>query len=71
MKLNSSILAYFYNDLENFEHYEVIDNKCYYKGKFVGDINSNLNSDGVIDVIFKPTLRLEYVNIEITINNNF
>jgi len=71
IKPSNGLLAYICNDFENVNSYEIVDNKCYYKGDFIGEMNSRFNSKtGALDVFFMPVKPIEFINVNITITKD-
>jgi len=64
--LNNKYLACICNNFENYEDYNIIGNRCYYKDDFIGEIQEELN-DGILDIKFKPIKLVSYIKINITI----
>ena len=63
MKIDSMILAKFYNDIENVNHYKVDGDDCYYKDKLIGEIKAEYDEIKGLNIYFKPIRSISTINI--------
>ncbi len=61
-------LARICNNIENISNYKIIEGKCYYNDEYIGDIKFDLNYN-IINIYFKPIAPVQYININLTFNN--
>ncbi len=73
-KKGNILLAYFNNDIENIKDYTIIEGKCYYKGKFVGEMKGEkiyVEDDSLIaDILFKPIQPVQSIDMKFTITKD-
>lgn len=71
-KKGNAILAYLCNDIENTKDYKIVNGKCYYKGKFIGDIKGDkiYIENGTIhaDIRLKPVMPLQFIDMNFIID---
>ena len=69
MIINNLILAAICNDLKHATKYSIDEeNKCYYKGKLIGEIKEELDvKKGVLNIYFQPVKPIEYIEVNVTI----
>jgi hypothetical protein len=70
MIINNLILAAICNDLKHAAKYSIDDeNKCYYKGEFIGNIKEELDEkNGILNIFFQPVKAIEYITVNFTIS---
>ena len=70
MIINNLWLALICRDSKHAARYAIEeDGKCYYRGKFVGEIKEELDEENNLLIIsFKAVQPVEYINVNITIS---
>jgi hypothetical protein len=71
--IDNLTLAYICNDLKNAEKYKIIDGKCYYNDKYVGEIREEIttkNDELHFNIYFRPVKRIEYIEVNMTITKD-
>lgn len=71
MIINNLWLALMCRDSKHAARYAIEeDGKCYYKGKFIGEIKEELNEEkGELNIYFRPITPIEYINVNVTISS--
>jgi hypothetical protein len=73
-KKGNVILAHLCNDIENAKDYKIVDGKCYYNGKFIGEMKGEKicveDSTLIADILFKPIQSVQSINMAFTINKD-
>lgn len=73
-KKGNVILASLCDDIENTKDYKIVEGKCYYKGKFVGEMKGEkiyVEDDSLIaDILFKPIQPVQSIDMKFTITKD-
>ena len=71
MIINNLILAAICNDLKHATKYSIDEeNKCYYKGEFIGEIKEEFDvENGILNVYFQPIKPIKYIVVNFTITH--